>query len=480
MNDPQPTPAPPDALLIVDPQVDFLTADGADSKRHVDLPTFGRTLAMVVDAARQRGAAIVWITSRYDHDDPDEAARRSPTHTGRPCCRPGSPGIEIITSLRGSIQAPDVRVEKRFYDAFFETDLAAQLERQGVKRVALCGVATDLSVRATARTVLDRGYAVEVFEDATTAGTAAKHARSIRALAKMGAQTPSWTRLLAGAPVTLEGLGAGDTTLRCGALPEVGEGAFAALAAEVGWSTMYHRGGEVPRLVAVQGEVGTDGTEPLYRHPVDGQPALTAFTPVVDRIRRAVAAQIGHPLNHCLLQHYRTGRDWIGEHADKTLDMARPSSIVNVSVGEVRTMILKPKGGRTAGAGTRQQIPLPNGSFLVMGLETNRRYLHAIRPANGEVGPRISMTFRHIGTRYDRRTGAVWGTGAPCADRGEAARRAAARAALPPADRARADREEAERMLVLFREENGDPAFAPDAYRPGFEVVDLAAMRDDR
>ena len=35
--------------------------------------------------------------------------------------------------------------------------------------------------------------------------------------------------------------------------------AFAALRQEVGWQVMNHRGNEVPRLVAVQGQVEEDG-----------------------------------------------------------------------------------------------------------------------------------------------------------------------------------------------------------------------------
>ncbi|AUX47320.1 uncharacterized protein SOCE26_088380 [Sorangium cellulosum] len=80
---------------------------------------------------------------------------------------------------------------------------------------------------------------------------------------------------------------------------------------------------EVPRLVAIQGERAPDGAVPLYRHPADEQPELRAFTPAVDRIRREVERRVGHPLNHCLLQLYRTGRDWISEHSDKTLDRPR-------------------------------------------------------------------------------------------------------------------------------------------------------------
>ena len=41
--------------------------------------------------------------------------------------------------------------------------------------------------------------------------------------------------------------------------PELAHRAFAALREEVEWQIMNHRGNEVPRLVAVQGQVEEDG-----------------------------------------------------------------------------------------------------------------------------------------------------------------------------------------------------------------------------
>ena len=55
-------------------------------------------------------------------------------------------------------------------------------------------------------------------------------------------------------------LGAGDSTLILNVLPhDLADVAFARMRKEVGWNTMFHRGGEVPRLVAVEGDVDTDG-----------------------------------------------------------------------------------------------------------------------------------------------------------------------------------------------------------------------------
>ncbi|WP_437487375.1 alpha-ketoglutarate-dependent dioxygenase AlkB [Sorangium sp. So ce1014] len=158
----------------------------------------------------------------------------------------------------------------------------------------------------------------------------------------------------------------------------------------------------------------------------------------------------------------------------------RPSFIVNVSLGRQRTMVLRPK--RAAEGEALQKVPLPHGSLLVMDLETNRRFYHAIRQEGDAEGEgrtsRISLTFRHIGTFHDPATGAVWGVGAPASERAEAEARARARSALPGPEREGAERAEAERMLQLFRAENIDPAFDAAAYRPGFEALNFRTLQE--
>ena len=114
-------------------------------------------------------------------------------------------------------------------------------------------------------------------------------------------------------------LGDGDSKIVYDALSSLlKETGFSTVKGEVGWQTMRHRNGEVPRKVAVQGEVGKDGiTIPIYRHPADESPPLQPFTAMVDRIRAEVQILLGQPFNHTLIQLYRDGQDNISEHSDK-------------------------------------------------------------------------------------------------------------------------------------------------------------------
>ncbi|KAL2218359.1 hypothetical protein M432DRAFT_546439 [Thermoascus aurantiacus ATCC 26904] len=253
--------------------------------------------------------------------------------------------------------------------------------------------------------------------------------------------------------------------------------AFARIRAEVDWQRMYHLSGQVPRLVAVQGQVRPDGAVPIYRHPADESPPLRPWTPTVDRVRAVVERLLGHPVNHALIQLYRDGQDRISEHADKTLDIVRGSCICNVSLGARRTMILRTKASASSGdkGDTRrtQRVPLPHRSLFVLGERTNRRWLHGIRPdkrpdsaksaeERAFGGERISLTFRHIGTFVHPAEGVIWGQGAVSKTREHAGRIV------------HGDPAETERLIRAFGRENHDTDFDWDAvYGGGFDVVNF-------
>lgn len=243
------------------------------------------------------------------------------------------------------------------------------------------------------------------------------------------------------APVFTKPICEGDTTIILNALsPSLASDAFERLLKEVSWAGMSRMGGEVPRRIAVQGDVDSEGNMPVYRHPADESPPLLPFSPTVEAIKNEIETHLGHPLNHVLIQHYRSGNDYISEHSDKTLDIVPGSYIANVSLGAERTMVFRtkrparnhttvssphkdatptpPPPGRQT-----ERAPLPHNSLCRMGLQTNMRWLHAIRqdkrlekeksPAElSHNGERISLTFRHIGTFLDSTQTKIWGQGA--------------------------------------------------------------------
>ncbi|KAL2814165.1 hypothetical protein BJX63DRAFT_420944 [Aspergillus granulosus] len=253
------------------------------------------------------------------------------------------------------------------------------------------------------------------------------------------------------------------------------ENAFENIRDEVAWQKMYHMSGQVPRLVAVQGEHSPDGSIPIYRHPADESPPLQPFTTVVNKVRVIVERILGHPLNHVLIQLYRDGQDRISEHSDKTLDIVRGSSICNVSLGAQRVMVLRAKGTeKEEGSGRlSQRVPMPHESLFVLGEKTNARWLHGIKPDKRQEseksveeraygGQRISLTFRHIGTFLDPTGDTIWGQGAVSKAQDDA----------HPV--IHGDPEETERLVRAFGDENRSIDFDWDAvYGKGFDVVNF-------
>ena len=99
--------------------------------------------------------------------------------------------------------------------------------------------------------------------------------------------------------------------------PLLAANAFTSLKNEVEWQKMNHCNGEVPRLVAVQGDIGEDGSVPIYRHPADESPPLRPFIATLKGIKGVLESKLQQPFNHSLIQLYREGKDNVSEHSDK-------------------------------------------------------------------------------------------------------------------------------------------------------------------
>lgn len=309
-------------------------------------------------------------------------------------------------------------------------------------------------------------------------------------------------------------IGEGDSSLMLNVLPpELCDTAFKQIIDEVAWNVMYHRGMPLPSLrvaraltwlgvqvVRYRGAWQLRGryqmmegtfsprrifdelilfnfSFPIYRHPADESPPLRRFSPTVATIREHVENVLDHPVNHVLIQHYRSGADYISEHSDKTIDVVRGSKIVNVSLGAQRVMTLRLKRDGVQQTGDSamtprpsQKIPLPHNSMFVLGLDTNAKWLHAInhdrRPIHLKSaeeqfmnGERISLTFRHIGTFLSGDESRIYGQGA----RGKFCE--AGHAIISGG-------EEAAKLLEAFGKENQQSDFDwEEAYGEGSDVL---------
>ena len=139
------------ALLVVDMEHDFvhgpLAVTGATE--------LARRLAPVVHAAREAGMTIVWVTQALRPEDVGPLARFDAVAEGR-ALREGSPGVEVVPEL--APRGDDVRVVKRRFSAFLQTDLDPVLRGRGIERVIVCGISAHVCCDTTVRDAFQLGY----------------------------------------------------------------------------------------------------------------------------------------------------------------------------------------------------------------------------------------------------------------------------------------------------------------------------------
>ncbi|HEX6349518.1 MAG TPA: nicotinamidase [Candidatus Dormibacteraeota bacterium] len=150
---------PGDALLIVDPQVDFcpggtLAVPGGD--------------AIFPALNRAAGAAPLVVASRDWHpaDHVSFQARGGPWPVH---CQAGTPGAEFHPDLDskriGKVVSKGVDRDREAYSAFDGTGLADWLRERQVQRLVVGGLATDYCVRASVLDARREGFEVLVLED---------------------------------------------------------------------------------------------------------------------------------------------------------------------------------------------------------------------------------------------------------------------------------------------------------------------------
>jgi nicotinamidase/pyrazinamidase len=169
----------PDALLIVDLQVDFCPG-GA-----LAVPEGDAVLPAVNRAA---GILPLTVASR-DWHPPDHCSFQAQGGPWPVHCQAGTAGAELHPALDRS------RIERVFskgtdpaaeaYSAFDGTDLAGWLRERHVHRLFVAGLATDYCVRASVLDALREGFEVVVLEDGIGAVDVSP-GDGDRALAEMG------------------------------------------------------------------------------------------------------------------------------------------------------------------------------------------------------------------------------------------------------------------------------------------------------
>ena len=150
-----------DALLIVDVQRDFCPG-GALAVPQGDqiVPTINRLLGMTQ-----------WVTvATRDWHPPDHCSFKSQGGIWPAHCVANADGAAFHPELRVSqirhVVSKAVTKESEAYSGFQGTDLAQRLQNSNIRRVFVCGLATDYCVKATALDARRAGLDVVLIEDA--------------------------------------------------------------------------------------------------------------------------------------------------------------------------------------------------------------------------------------------------------------------------------------------------------------------------
>jgi len=101
--------------------------------------------------------------------------------------------------------------------------------------------------------------------------------------------------------------------------------------------------------------------------------------------------------NYCLLNHYRSGEEYMGWHSDdeKMLDLHSP--IASVSFGVTRNFDIRARKKMGGEKRTRlARIPLGDGDLLLMFPPMQDHYEHGVPVEKRVAGDRINLTFRRV------------------------------------------------------------------------------------
>ena len=167
--------------------------------------------------------------------------------------------------------------------------------------------------------------------------------------------------------------------------PAEADALYATLLRETAWKQEVGRGRPFPRLTAWYAD-----DRLAYRY--SGVTHIGAgWTPTLLDIKQRIEPVAGGTFNSVLLNRYRHGRDSIGMHADDEPELGTDPVIASISLGAVRTFVLRHRKTRE-----KRTLLLAHGSLLVMAGTCQHHWLHGVPKTEEPVGERINLTWRRI------------------------------------------------------------------------------------
>ncbi len=139
---------PTRALVVIDVQESFRNRP---TWAEVSTPDIADRVARLVEAARNRGDAVLWVL----HSEPGSRGVFDP-ETGY---------VRLQEPL--AMRAGEPVFYKTSVNAFTTTNLAQQLTERGIRHLTICGIQTERCCETTTRVASDLGYQVDFVTEAT-------------------------------------------------------------------------------------------------------------------------------------------------------------------------------------------------------------------------------------------------------------------------------------------------------------------------
>ena len=178
---------PEEALIVVDMQRDFMPG-GA-----LPVPEGDKIIPRCneyIKEFRKRGALIVATRDWHppNHISFKERGGPWPKH-----CVRDTPGAEVVVELPADavIISKATEPDKEAYSGFEGTNLAEILRKNGVRRVYVCGVATEYCVKATALDAVKHGFETYLLRDAVKGITPEGELEALREMERAGVKVLS-------------------------------------------------------------------------------------------------------------------------------------------------------------------------------------------------------------------------------------------------------------------------------------------------
>lgn len=125
------------------------------------------------------------------------------------------------------------------------------------------------------------------------------------------------------------------------------------------------------------------------------------WTKQMSHVKRHIEQQLSSSginvdFNSCLLNHYPSGEDGMGYHADDEKELGAQPIIASLSLGARRKFVFKHKTIRQENKPVKVELYLESGQLIVMHGDTQDFWKHTITKTKTVASGRISLTFRKV------------------------------------------------------------------------------------